>query len=207
MPFLDISMERTRKAFETNLFGPMRLVQLLSPALIEARGLIINVSSASARVPYLFGSIYSSSKGALDTWTHALRMELQPFHVRVMLSVTGTVHSETVLKGELPKGSLYQEVEDVYQWRLAYSQNSSKTGTMPQEEFARRLVNEAMKGEGWLGGWFGATGREFWCGGMTAKVWIITTLLPRSLLEWLTANHFNVPAMTKRIQEARAKQA
>jgi 1-acylglycerone phosphate reductase len=181
----------------------MRLVQFLIPSLIATRGLIINVSSASTRIPYLFGAVYSASKGALDVWTSVLRMELRPFNVRVMLSVTGTVtSSNTKLEDTLPENSLYKAVEDVFQWRLGYSQ---KANTMKREEFARRLADQAERGEGWLDGLIGGTPMRFWCGGMTKLIWFATTFLPRRLVEWYTARHWGIPKMTRRIQEARAK--
>ncbi|KAK0388832.1 hypothetical protein NLU13_5075 [Sarocladium strictum] len=202
-PFLDSSPSRSQMVFQTNVLGPMRIVQLLISSLIATRGLIINVSSASTRVPYLFGSVYSASKGALDVWTSALRMELRPFNVRVMLSVTGTVtSSNTKLEDTLPESSLYKPVEDVFRWRLGFSQ---KANTMKREVFARRLVDQVERGEGWLGGLIGGTPINFWCGGMTGLVWFATTFLPRWLVEWYTARHWGIPKITKRLNEARAK--
>jgi 1-acylglycerone phosphate reductase len=181
----------------------MRIVQLLIPSLIATKGLIINTSSASTRVPYLFGSVYSASKGALDVWSSVLRMELKPFGVRVMLSVTGTVtSSNTKLEDTLPENSLYKPVEDVFQWRLSYSQ---KKKTMKREEFAKRLADAAERGNGWFGGLFGGMPLEFWAGGMTGIIWFATTFMPRWVVEWYTAVHFGVPRMSKRLQEARAK--
>ncbi|KAL2206856.1 NAD(P)-binding protein [Sarocladium strictum] len=202
-PFLDSSPEKSQMVFQTNILGPMRIVQLLIPSLIATKGLIINTSSASTRVPYLFGSVYSASKGALDVWSSVLRMELKPFGVRVMLSVTGTVtSSNTKLEDTLPENSLYKPVEDVFQWRLSYSQ---KKKTMKREEFAKRLADAAERGNGWFGGLFGGTPLEFWAGGMTGIIWFATTFMPRWVVEWYTAVHFGVPKMSKRLQEARAK--
>lgn len=205
MPALDQSPESARLIFETNILGPMRLVQLLIPTLIATRGLIVNVSSASTRVPYLFGAAYSSSKAALDTWTSALRMELHPFHVRVMLSVTGTVSSSnTKMTATLPQNSLYKCVEDIFQWRLGFSQRRS---TMPREEFARRLADAAMKGEGYLGGLIGGTPWEFWAGGTTMLIWLGTTFFPKKVSELVTWLQFGMPNTTRRIREAREKRA
>lgn len=202
-PLLDNTTTQTQYVYQTNVFGPMRLVQLLVPSLISTRGLIINISSASARIPYLFGGVYSSSKAALDNWTSVLRMELRPFHVRVMLSVTGTVMSaNTKRDGELPANSLYKAVEDKYKWRLGYSQTKK---TMPRETFAKRLVDAAEKGEGWLGGLIGGTPYDFWEGGMTPLIWTATTFLPKWLCEWVTWRHFGLFEMARRIQAARSK--
>ncbi|KAJ4132371.1 NADPH-dependent 1-acyl dihydroxyacetone phosphate reductase [Fusarium falciforme] len=71
----------------------MSMTQAFAPLLIEAPSLILNISSTSSVAPYLFGAIYSSTKGAINTYSRALRLEFNPFNVRVMVAVTGTVKS------------------------------------------------------------------------------------------------------------------
>ena len=87
----------------------MLMAQAFISLLIPARGLMINISSASTVMPYLFGGVYSASKCALNTYSMNLRMELKPFHVRVMVSMTGTVRSNIASRPErtLPTDSLY----------------------------------------------------------------------------------------------------
>jgi 1-acylglycerone phosphate reductase len=198
IPVLDCDPERIRHTYETNIFGPMRLVQVLIPLLISARGLIVNVSSASSRVPYLFGGVYASTKSALETWSSTLRMELRPFGVRVMVSMSGTVSSTTTMRDHLPPQSLYQPARAVYERRLGYSQRAS---TMPSEVYARRMVADALRGEGWFG-----TPYECWHGGMTGIVWFVTTFFDKTFVELAVAAYFGVPKMVRMIKEARQKQ-
>jgi 1-acylglycerone phosphate reductase len=181
----------------------MLMVQAFISLLIPARGLIINISSASTEIPYLFSGVYSATKGALNTYSRVLRMELEPFNVRVMVSMTGTVRSNFASRPErtLSSDSLYQPVEDMYIKRLGFSQ---KTDTMPTETFAVGLVNAALKGEGWFGRWIGGTPDWYWGGGMTKLVWL-GTLMPRWLSEKLTAMFFEMSTMVRRIQEAGQK--
>ena len=76
--------------FQTNLFGPIAIIQALLPAFRAQRsGHILNVSSAAsiAGVPS-FGA-YNSSKAALDAFTEALAGELAPFGVRVHVITPG----------------------------------------------------------------------------------------------------------------------
>ncbi|CAM1505867.1 Fc.00g115040.m01.CDS01 [Cosmosporella sp. VM-42] len=177
IPALDMDLEDVRLTYETNVFGPMSMCQAFAPLLIEARGLIVNISSTSSVVPYLFGGIYSSTKGAINTYSLALRMELEPFGVRVMVAMTGTVRSNITshFDRELPSNSIYKPVEDVFLRRLKFSQT---TATMPTEVYAKKVVAQAMKGEGWLGGWIGRSPDWYWAGGMANLVWL-TTFLPR----------------------------
>ncbi|KAF7553508.1 hypothetical protein G7046_g7080 [Stylonectria norvegica] len=204
IPALDMDLDDVRATYEVNVFGPMSMSAEFAPLLIEARGLILMISSTSSVVPYLFGAIYSSTKGAINTYSRALRLELQPFNVRVMVAMTGTVRSNIAshFDRELPATSFYQPVQDVFQRRLKFSQT---TATMPTEEYARKVVDQALKGEGWLGGWVGRTPDWYWAGGMSSIVWL-TTCLPRWLSEWAVGNvFFGVSRLTKRISEARAK--
>lgn len=205
IPALDFDLDDARTTYDTNVFGPMLMAQAFVPLLIPARGLIVNVSSASTEVPYLFSGVYSASKGALNTYSRILRMELKPFNVRVMISMTGTVRSQIASRTEraLPTGSLYLPVDDMYQRRLTWSQ---RAGTMPAEDFASKFVTQALKGEGWLGGWIGGTPEWYWGGGMTGLVWF-TTLWPRWLSESFTSLYFGIGTMTSKIQQARAKQS
>ncbi|RGP81759.1 1-acylglycerone phosphate reductase [Fusarium longipes] len=203
IPALDIDLDDVRATYEVNVFGPMSMVQIFAPLLIEARGLIINISSTSTLVPYIFGAIYSSSKGAINVWSRALRLELRPFNVRVMNAVTGTVRSNIASRTHrsLPQNSLYKPVEDFFQQRLTFSQ---RTATMPTETYAKKLVTAALKGEGYLGGLIGGTPDWFYAGGMATKVWILSCL-PRWVSEGVIGIFFNIGSLSKRIQNARQK--
>lgn len=177
------------------------MVQGFISLLISARGLIVNISSCSAEVPYIFAGVYAGSKGALNSYSRVLRQELKPFNVRVMVSMTGTVRSNIANLSDrpLPSSSLYQPAADYYSWRLTYSQ---KTSTMPNQEFAKKLVTQALKGEGYLGGLIGGSPEWFWGGGMSYLLWI-STFMPRWLSESLVARMLQVPKMVRKIREAR----
>ncbi|KAI5460487.1 hypothetical protein BGZ63DRAFT_247801 [Mariannaea sp. PMI_226] len=203
IPALDMDLDDVRATYEVNVFGPMSMTKAFAPLLIQARGLIINISSTSSMVPYLFGAIYSSTKGAINTYSRALRMELRPFGVRVMVAMTGTVRSNIAshTHRSLPSSSLYMPVNDMFQNRLTFSQ---KTATVPREEYAKKIVTQALKGEGYLGGWIGATPEWYWAGGMSGLVWTLS-LLPRWMSERSVAMFFKMGIMTKRLQAAWAK--
>ena len=179
----------------------MRMVRSFIHMLIAARGLVLNISSTSTQVPYLFGAIYSSTKGALDVWSRALRLELRPFGVRVMVAQTGTVRSNFASGPErsLPPGSLYAPVEDTFQWRLTFSQ---KNGTVKAEDYARNVATQALRGEGWLNGYVGGTPYWFWYGGLSTIVWI-ASLLPRRAMEVIMSLYWNMGRMGRRIAAAK----
>ena len=90
-PATDIDLDDVRETFETNVFGVMAMCAAFADLLIAARGLIVNIASLAAVTPYVFGSVYCASKGAVVSYSRTLRVELQPFGVRVMVAMAGTV--------------------------------------------------------------------------------------------------------------------
>lgn len=179
----------------------MAMCQAFSSLLIPSRGLILQISSISAVMPYLFASVYASTKGALNSYSRVLRMELKPFNVRVMVAMTGTIRSNIMNHFDrlLPDNSLYKPVEDVFMQRLRFSQTR---GTMDTNEYAKKIVTQALKGEGWLGGWFGRTPDWYWAGGFSYGGWILNTFFPRWLAESAIAWFFKVGVWSKRLQAA-----
>lgn len=66
------------KAFETNYFGPIKMIKAVLPVMrSNGSGLIINVTSIAGYMGLPFRGIYSASKGALELTTEAFRLELK----------------------------------------------------------------------------------------------------------------------------------
>lgn len=174
MPATDMAVGTARAVYETNLFSVMALTSTFTPFLVPTRGLIINISSISSFVPLIFGSAYASSKAALNSYSRTLRQELRPFGVRVMVAMAGTVQSN-IASGKkrvgLPEGSLYARVSHLFEQRKGFSQQA-QSRPMETSAFARRLVDEASKGEvaPFWRSWFGRPD-WFWYGGQSSVVY------------------------------------
>ncbi len=83
-PMEEIPREEIFKNFETNLFGPINLMQTVMPHMRSQNdGLIINITSIAAHIGLPYRSIYSASKGALEILTEAARMEVREFNIRM----------------------------------------------------------------------------------------------------------------------------
>ena len=66
------------KAFETNYFGPIKVIKAVLPVMRRnGSGLIINITSIAGYMGLPFRGIYSASKGALELTTEAFRLELR----------------------------------------------------------------------------------------------------------------------------------
>jgi NAD(P)-dependent dehydrogenase (short-subunit alcohol dehydrogenase family) len=91
-PVEEIPLDRWRREFETNLFGAIRLTQLVLPDMRERRrGRIVNMSSMGGRLAFPLGGPYHGSKFALEAVSDVLRVELHPFGVHVVLIEPGLV--------------------------------------------------------------------------------------------------------------------
>jgi NAD(P)-dependent dehydrogenase (short-subunit alcohol dehydrogenase family) len=88
----DLTMQDWRAQFETNFFGVLRVTRAVLPHMRERRsGRILMMSSLSGLVTPPTQGAYSSSKHALEGLSNALRMELYPFGIDVVLIEPGYI--------------------------------------------------------------------------------------------------------------------
>ncbi|MDT3395895.1 SDR family NAD(P)-dependent oxidoreductase [Streptomyces sp. B1866] len=88
------SPEAVRAQFETNVFGLVRLTQLVLPAMrARGAGTVVNVSSIFGRYAVPGGGFYHATKHAVEALSDALRLEAAPFGVRVVLVEPGPVRT------------------------------------------------------------------------------------------------------------------
>jgi short-subunit dehydrogenase len=91
-PLEEVPMEKIRALFEVNCFGIMQLTKGILPGMRERRsGIIINVSSMSGVFGVAYTPVYCGTKFALEGMTRALRQEMYPFGVKVVLLQPGYI--------------------------------------------------------------------------------------------------------------------
>jgi NAD(P)-dependent dehydrogenase (short-subunit alcohol dehydrogenase family) len=91
----DVPLQQARYQLEVNLFGPARLTQLALPHMREQRsGTIVNVSSMGGEITFPLGAWYHASKHALEAYSDALRQEVRPFGIHVVLVQPGLIRTE-----------------------------------------------------------------------------------------------------------------
>jgi len=87
-----VPLAKTRAQFETNVFGPLRLTQLVLPGMRRRRaGRVVNISSMGGRLVFPGGGVYHASKYAVEALSDALRFELRPFGIAVVLIEPGLI--------------------------------------------------------------------------------------------------------------------
>jgi len=95
-PLEGITEEHFYKQFNVNLLGPIFATQSAVKHFGSDGGSIINISSAASIGPQPGGSVYSASKGALESITRAFANELGPRKIRVNAISPGLVDTEGV---------------------------------------------------------------------------------------------------------------
>ncbi len=112
-PMEEIPDEEIVRNFETNLFGPIKVIKAVLPSMRKNNnGLIINITSIAGYMGLPYRGVYSASKGALELVTEAFRMELKPFGIK-MTNVAPGDFATNIAAGRyhspVIKGSPYEE--------------------------------------------------------------------------------------------------
>ncbi len=85
-------MDEVRRQFETNVFGLIRMCQLVLPRMRQERfGRIVNVSSVGGKLTFPGGAYYHASKHAVEAFSDALRFEVRGFGVDVVVIEPGLI--------------------------------------------------------------------------------------------------------------------
>ena len=91
----NVAMEEARRQLEVNVFGLARLCQMVLPVMRkQGSGRIINTSSVAGKAVLLYGGWYNVTKFSVEAFTDALRMEMQPFGIGVVMIEPGGIRTE-----------------------------------------------------------------------------------------------------------------
>ena len=106
----DVPMEQVRRQFETNVFGLIRMCQLVLPGMRRQHyGRIVNVSSMGGRLVFPGGGIYHATKHAVEAVSDALRFEVKGFGIGVSIIEPGLIRTQF---GETAVGSIHEATSD-----------------------------------------------------------------------------------------------
>jgi NAD(P)-dependent dehydrogenase (short-subunit alcohol dehydrogenase family) len=94
-PIESVSDAEMISLFETNVFGPVRLIRAVLPRLRAQRsGHIINVTSIAGRAPNAGSGVYAATKAALEGLSKALSQELAPLGIKVTAIAPGAFRTD-----------------------------------------------------------------------------------------------------------------
>ena len=91
----DLEMTEIKKQFETNVFGIIRVIQNVLPAMRPHRtGIIVNISSISGLAGIPSQSAYAGTKFAVEGLSESLSYELEPFGIKIVLIEPGVMNTK-----------------------------------------------------------------------------------------------------------------
>jgi NAD(P)-dependent dehydrogenase (short-subunit alcohol dehydrogenase family) len=138
----EITLDDLRKQFETNLFGVMRVTRRVLPEMRRRRrGRIINMSSISGKVVIPTMGPYAASKHALEAVSDALRLELYPFDIQVVLIEPGYIptnmnRAAAELSSAYAKGAERSPYAAIYQRFMSTWEKTRKASKYKPEDCA-----------------------------------------------------------------------
>ena len=137
-PFADTSFEHIRETLELTVLGALRMIQGFTPALVEAKGSVVNVNSMVLRHSDPKQGAYKMAKAALLAMSQSLASELGPQGIRVNSVLPGYIWGGT-LKGyfEHQAGKYGTTVEEIYN---AAAVNSDLKRLPTEDEVASAIL-------------------------------------------------------------------
>jgi NAD(P)-dependent dehydrogenase (short-subunit alcohol dehydrogenase family) len=180
----DLSREMMRAQFETNLFGPMELANLVIPIMRkQGHGRIIQNGSLLGIVTMPYRGAYNASKFALEGFSHTLRQELRGTSIYVSIIVPGPIESQ--LRENAYKNyqeNLYQKPSvyaDIYKNMESYffaPQKGTRRWTLSPETIVAPLLHALES----------PSPRAHYYIGLPAYAFaLLRRLLPDGVLDWV----------------------
>ena len=91
----NVPMEEARRQLEVNVFGLARLTQLVLPYMRQQKcGRIVNTSSIAGKMAFYLGGWYNVTKYSVEAFSDALRMEVKPFGIDVVMIEPGAIKTD-----------------------------------------------------------------------------------------------------------------
>jgi short-subunit dehydrogenase len=147
----EVRMEEVRRQFETNVFGLIRLTQLVLPGMRnQGWGKIVNLSSMGGKLTLPGGGFYHATKHAVEALSDALRFEVKGFGVDVIVIEPGPIKTrfgDTAID-RLPAAAASQSPYAAFNLTLAQKIREAYEGPMAMmaagPEAVARVIEKAI---------------------------------------------------------------
>lgn len=137
-PLEILPLEAIQRQFQVNVFGVVQLTQALIPAMrAQKYGRIINISSVVGHISMPFNGIYSASKHALEALSDALRVELAPFGIQVVVVEPGPVATEFFA---VAQAQMQTVLPEQHPYGAVIKQDSESTGSLSKNAWRAEQV-------------------------------------------------------------------
>ena len=130
----DTTIEEAKSQLETNFFGALRVCRAVLPIMRQQfSGYIINISSIGGLIGLPFQSAYCASKFALEGAMEALRMEVRPFNIHIVLIEPGDFKTEiTPHRQKTAESTQNSAYGDTFKKVLRTVESGERNGPTPE---------------------------------------------------------------------------
>jgi len=144
----ELTDDQIRQMYDVNVFGVVRMIREVVPHMRQQKaGRIINISSIAGKMVTPVNGSYSSTKFAMEAISDALRLELAPFNIQVVLIEPGAIktnfdqtvhtHADAILSAAVsPYLPLYRKYLQV---------SDGMRGQEPEPEAVSKVIQQAME--------------------------------------------------------------
>jgi NAD(P)-dependent dehydrogenase (short-subunit alcohol dehydrogenase family) len=141
-PLEFVPLDEMRRQFEVNVFGQLAVTQAFLPMLRQAKGRIVNIGSIGGRLASPFIAPYSASKFAMEALTDALRIELRPWGIDVMIVEPGSIATSIWDKAKTSTADLERDMTD--EARALYGNAIDAVRTFVEDAEKRAIPADAV---------------------------------------------------------------
>jgi NAD(P)-dependent dehydrogenase (short-subunit alcohol dehydrogenase family) len=185
----DTSIDEAHAQLDTNFFGAVRVIKAALPHMRQqGSGLIVNVASIGGLIALPFQGLYSASKFALEGLSEALRMEVAPMGIHVVLLEPADIHTGFTAARRMVDAAEHGAYREAFATSLAVIESDEMGGDKPKV-VARRLAKIIATP---------APRLRYMAGSLTERLAVLLKrLLPYTWFAPIIAGHYKVMARVK----------
>src|SRR5450432_349632 len=140
----EVSVEQLHRMFDVNVYGAMRLIHAVAPLMRQQRaGRILNISSITGKLALPMNGTYAATKFALEALSDALRLELSPFGIQVVVIEPGPVKTHFADTAQTYAQEILSNPASPY--RTLYNHAHQVMITMRQQECEPAIVSQVVQ--------------------------------------------------------------
>src|SRR6266700_3507424 len=140
----DIAVEQVQHMFDVNVYGVMRMIRAVVPYMRQQKeGRVITIGSLAGKLVLPVNGTYSATKFALEALTDAMRMELTPFGIQVVLIEPGNIRTNFMATAQANSQDILSNPDSPYQ--VLYQHYLRVMTTMRKREHGPQIVSKVVQ--------------------------------------------------------------
>lgn len=140
----EIPIEQVQQMFDVNVFGVLRMIRAVAPYMRKQQdGRIINISSIAGKLSMPANGTYSATKFALEALSDALRLELAPFGIHVIVVEPGAIKTHFDETAQTHAHEILSNSSSPYQ--PLYRLSDEFAASMRHQELGPQVVSQIIQ--------------------------------------------------------------